>query len=287
MRLYQPVLFVGLGGTGCDIGAVLERRMREEICGPDGNDFRRLRAKEGMLPYQLPSCVQFVYADMNQAELDRLPRRVVPGPEHIPAAALTAHYVTGLVPDVASYPELAVNLRLQAERVVEGWLPPATSGRAESEPAASRGGPVSDHRPGRAVRHVHRQHRPGHARHPRGRRPAVQLGRGPVRPGGQAAAGGGRVRRVLRGRRDRGRDLLRLPAPDRAHPAAEQQPAGEDLPAGADAVGVRGGPGRRAARRAQCGPGAARPVPPRRPAERRRRPARAAQRLRSAARRPG
>ena len=63
---------------------------------------------------------------MNQAELDRLPRRVVPGTEHIPAAALTAHYVNGLVPDVASYPELARNLRLGAERLVEGWLPPAT-----------------------------------------------------------------------------------------------------------------------------------------------------------------
>ena len=65
----QPVLFVGLGGTGCDIGAELERRMREEICGPDGNDFRKLRAKEGMLPYQLPSCIQFVYADMNRPSL--------------------------------------------------------------------------------------------------------------------------------------------------------------------------------------------------------------------------
>jgi hypothetical protein len=126
MRLYQPVMFVGLGGTGCDIGAELERRMREEICGPDGNDFRRKRGRESMLPYQLPSCVQFVYADMNQAELDRLPRRVVPGPEHVPAAALTARYVNGLVPDVASYPELARNLRLGAARVVEGWLPPAT-----------------------------------------------------------------------------------------------------------------------------------------------------------------
>ena len=134
MKLYQPVLFVGLGGTGCDIGATLERRMREEICGPDGNDFRKLRAKEGMLPYQLPSCAQFVYADMNQAELDRLPRRVVPGPEHSPAAALTAHYVTGLVPDVPSYPELAVRLRLQAERVVEGWLPPATQDEPKVNP---------------------------------------------------------------------------------------------------------------------------------------------------------
>jgi hypothetical protein len=134
MKLYQPVLFVGLGGTGCDIGAVLERRMREEICGPDGNDFRKLRAKEGMLPYQLPSCVQFVYADMNQAEIDRLPRRVVPGPEHIPAANLTAHYVTGLVPDIASYPDLAVRLRLQAEDVVEGWLPPTSQEEPKVNP---------------------------------------------------------------------------------------------------------------------------------------------------------
>jgi hypothetical protein len=124
MKLYQPVLFVGLGGTGCDIGAELERQLREEICGPDGHDFRKKPNKDGMLPYQLPSCVQFVYADMNQAELDRLPRRVVPGSEHEPAAALTAHYVTGLVPDVVSYPELALRLRLQAEDVVRGWLPP-------------------------------------------------------------------------------------------------------------------------------------------------------------------
>src|SRR5215813_6934750 len=108
MRLYQPVMFVGLGGTGCDIGAELERQLREEICGPDGHDFRKLHNKENMLPFQLPSCIQFVYADMNQAELDRLPKRVVPGPEHEPAVALTAHYVTGLVPDVEGYPNLAM-----------------------------------------------------------------------------------------------------------------------------------------------------------------------------------
>jgi hypothetical protein len=126
MKLYQPVLFVGLGGTGCDIGAELERRLREETCGPDGNDFRKKNNKDRMLAYQLPSCVQFVYADMNQAELDRLPRRVVPGPEHIPASALSAHYVTGLVPDIVSFPELAARLRLQAEPVVQEWLPPAS-----------------------------------------------------------------------------------------------------------------------------------------------------------------
>ncbi|MEO5878371.1 MAG: tubulin-like doman-containing protein [Streptosporangiaceae bacterium] len=123
MKLYQPVLFVGLGGTGCSIGAELERRLREEICGPDGSDFKKQR--EDALRYQLPDCVQFVYADVNQADLDRLPARVVPGPQHIPAAQMTAHYVRGLVPSVDTYPEVAMNLRLTAGRVVEQWLPPA------------------------------------------------------------------------------------------------------------------------------------------------------------------
>jgi len=124
MRLYQPVLFVGLGGTGCDVGAELERKLREEICGPDGNDFRKKPGMDAMLPYQLPSCVQFVYADMNQAELNKLPGRVVPGSEHFPAAALTAYYVNDLVPPVDSYPDLARNLRLSAKRETAAWLPP-------------------------------------------------------------------------------------------------------------------------------------------------------------------
>ncbi|MCW2932295.1 MAG: hypothetical protein JWM19_3257 [Actinomycetia bacterium] len=134
MKLYQPVLFVGLGGTGCDIGAELERRLREEICGPDGQDFSSKRGVASMAAYQLPSCFQFVYADMNQADLDRLPRRVVPGVEHAPAAQLTAHYVNGLVPDVVSYPELAIRLRLQAEQVIASWLPPQTRDEPKVNP---------------------------------------------------------------------------------------------------------------------------------------------------------
>jgi hypothetical protein len=33
MKLHQPVIFVGLGGTGCVIGVELERRLRENLCG--------------------------------------------------------------------------------------------------------------------------------------------------------------------------------------------------------------------------------------------------------------
>jgi hypothetical protein len=124
MRLYQPVLFVGLGGTGCDVGAELERRLRDEICGPDGNDFRRKPGMDGLLPYQLPSCVQFVYADVNQAELERLPNRVVPGGEHFPAARMTARYVNDLVPPEDGYPDLAMHLRMGAGRETKTWLPP-------------------------------------------------------------------------------------------------------------------------------------------------------------------
>lgn len=124
MKIYQPILFVGLGGTGCLIGAELERRLREEICGPDGSEFKT-KLREDALRYELPSCLQFVYADVNQADLDRLPGRVVPGPQHEPAALLTAHFVRDLVPRVDTYPEVARNLRMTAHEVVEPWLPPA------------------------------------------------------------------------------------------------------------------------------------------------------------------
>jgi hypothetical protein len=124
MKLYQPILFVGLGGTGCKIGAEVERKLREEICGPDGTDFMSEHSRKGMLPYQLPSCVQFVYADMNQSELDRMPGRVVPA-AYEPSARVTAQYGRDLVPPVDSYPDLARNLRLEANDVTESWLPAA------------------------------------------------------------------------------------------------------------------------------------------------------------------
>jgi hypothetical protein len=124
MKLYQPALFVSLGGTGCAIGAGLERRLREEICGLNGNSFRERPGMGGLLPYQLPSCIQFVYADTNLAELDRIPYRVVPGIQYASAAAMTACYSRNLVPRAESFPDLARNLRLLAMRETETWLPP-------------------------------------------------------------------------------------------------------------------------------------------------------------------
>ncbi|WP_033400629.1 tubulin-like doman-containing protein [Actinokineospora enzanensis] len=125
MQIYQPMLFVGLGGTGCRIGAELERRLREELCGPDGAALRDRMPGESMLPYQLPGCLQFVYADLAEDEFGHVESRVVPDRAYLPAAERTYTMVRELVPPYDTYPEVARSLRLSAAPVVEEWIPPA------------------------------------------------------------------------------------------------------------------------------------------------------------------
>ncbi|MGQ0777881.1 MAG: tubulin-like doman-containing protein [Pseudonocardiales bacterium] len=125
MKIYQPMLFVGLGGTGCKVGAELERRLREEICGPDGTRFAKKMTGANYLPYQLPSCLQFVYADLSSSELTRVRRRVVPGREHEVAAHRTMHLITDLVPSgLSNSAQIAQKLRLHLGENTIDWLPP-------------------------------------------------------------------------------------------------------------------------------------------------------------------
>jgi len=123
MKLYQPMLFVGLGGTGCLIGAELERRLREALCGPDGTALIDLMIGKNYLPFQLPACLQFVYADLNEAELARLRARVVATDEHAQAADRTMHLATELIPPVDTFPEVARSLRTNISSYVQDWLP--------------------------------------------------------------------------------------------------------------------------------------------------------------------
>jgi hypothetical protein len=126
MKQYQPALFVGLGGTGCLVGAELERRFRAELCGPDGTDLRERMVGMDFLPYQLPSSIQMVYADLNEAQLTRLSHDVVPAAGHDQAVDRTTQVARGLVPRHDTYPEVARSLRINAGAAVEGWLPPST-----------------------------------------------------------------------------------------------------------------------------------------------------------------
>ncbi|QIP83689.1 hypothetical protein GLX30_05995 [Streptomyces sp. Tu 2975] len=119
-RIHQPVLFVGLGGTGIRIGADLERGLRSGVCGPDG---RNLITDGRRLPFQLPNCLQFVYADISESELD-LPRQAYQGPD--PAAFdATSRILHPLSPaGYDSSPEVTRMLRVAMHEETRAWLPP-------------------------------------------------------------------------------------------------------------------------------------------------------------------
>ncbi|WP_228023402.1 tubulin-like doman-containing protein [Streptomyces acidicola] len=121
MKIFQPMLFVGLGGTGGLIGAELERRLRAELCGPDGT---ALTGSGGRLPYELPSCLQFVYADYSEGELARLPH-LSADTSLRQAYARTSRATHDLLPaDYESSPEVTQMLRAILREEVADWLPP-------------------------------------------------------------------------------------------------------------------------------------------------------------------
>ena len=123
MKLTQPMLYLGLGGTGCLVGTELERRLRDELCGPDGTALSTV--DQSLRPFQLPPYIQFVYADLDESELARVRRRVVPSEEYLNASGLTQHISNKLVPPrFNSYPEVALSLRTGATDVTKEWLPP-------------------------------------------------------------------------------------------------------------------------------------------------------------------
>lgn len=125
MEIDHPLLFIGIGGTGGRIGQRLEKRLRGEIRGPDGT-LAFGSADRGHLPYELPSCFQFLYLDIDENDLGRL-REQVPG--HEQAVARTMRTASKLLPSHRSYAQVAQYLHLKAEDQVRDWLP-----SAEGEP---------------------------------------------------------------------------------------------------------------------------------------------------------
>ncbi|QNP64096.1 tubulin-like doman-containing protein [Streptomyces genisteinicus] len=120
MKIFQPMLFVGLGGTGGLVGAELERKLRAELCGPDGTALGHL---SGHAPYQLPECLQFVYADYSESDLQRLPQFNV-DPSLRAAYSRTSRATHNLLPNFDSSPEVTKMLRASLRDEVADWLPP-------------------------------------------------------------------------------------------------------------------------------------------------------------------
>ncbi|MFD9907764.1 tubulin-like doman-containing protein [Streptomyces sp. NPDC059063] len=135
MKIFQPMLFVGLGGTGGLVGAELERRLRTELCGPDGTALSR---QSGHAPFQLPDCLQFVYADYSEGDLRRLPQFNVDSSLRA-AYARTSRATHNLLPNFDSSPEVTKMLRASMRGEVADWLPPIT-GEPEVTPLRNGAG---------------------------------------------------------------------------------------------------------------------------------------------------
>jgi hypothetical protein len=123
MKIYQRMLYVGLGGTGLKIGMQLEQRLRAELCGADGEALTRRAEFSHLQPYELPAFLQFVYADYDEGAMQeamRASERLTKSPG---AARNTSVYISNMTPPANSYARVAESLRTNAPDAVREWLP--------------------------------------------------------------------------------------------------------------------------------------------------------------------
>jgi hypothetical protein len=126
----QRVLYVGIGGTGVDLGVQLHHALQSELCGPDGRDLLRVGGPFAGLPAnQLPKFVQFLMIDFAQNALGEA------------EAAMQGGNVTAarsILPVLSNYPAVAMDLRMSANSsgCVKDWIPPVPA-MPETEPSTS------------------------------------------------------------------------------------------------------------------------------------------------------
>ena len=111
----QRFLYVGIGGSGLDIGRELTEALTREVCGLDG---RRLQARggafAGFVRNELPKFIQSVYLDFSQQALDEIH-------SHLKGKNATAIHT--ILPPFNSFREAATYLRNQNVPDVQEWIP--------------------------------------------------------------------------------------------------------------------------------------------------------------------
>ena len=106
----QRILYVGIGGSGLDLGIKLDEALRREICGLDG---RALLRKAGpfasLKPNQLPNFVQSLYIDFASESLEAVTSSISGGnavfaiaqteksPSEFPEASGTGTHLNGKI----------------------------------------------------------------------------------------------------------------------------------------------------------------------------------------------
>ena len=76
----QRILYVGIGGSGLDLGIKLDEAMRREICGLDGRSLMKKGGPfAGYRPNQLPGFVQSLYIDFAAESLAGVTKNIAGG----------------------------------------------------------------------------------------------------------------------------------------------------------------------------------------------------------------
>ena len=109
----QRILYVGIGGSGLDLGIQFDAALKRELCGLDGNALKDLH----LPPNTLPAYVQQVYIDLAANAVNEVTEQI--GGENV-------RTVTGVIPSITSFSNCATSLRGKSQDLVEAWLPPAT-----------------------------------------------------------------------------------------------------------------------------------------------------------------
>jgi hypothetical protein len=110
----QRVLYVGIGGTGLDLGVHLHEALQREICGPDGRALNRFGTFSNLPPNQLPSFVQYLLLDFNIDSLNGAVRAMSGG---------NVTVARSVQPGLNNYPAVATQLRMREFNRVESWIP--------------------------------------------------------------------------------------------------------------------------------------------------------------------
>ena len=138
MGITQRTIYVGVGGTGLKIGEHLERALRREICGVDGDNLKRVGGPfTTMESFELPSFFQSIYADFASGELVSLRSRLHQSPRIVDR---TASFATNLIPAVASSSAASKYLRQNQDNTTRSWLPADDGGEPQIAPLSSGAG---------------------------------------------------------------------------------------------------------------------------------------------------
>jgi len=123
----QRILYVGIGGSGLDLGIQFDAALKRELCGLDGNALR----DQHLPPNTLPAYVQQVYIDLAANAVNEVTEKI--GGENV-------RTVTGVIPSIASFSNCATSLRGRSGDLVDAWLPPASKQEPPVSPLSAGAG---------------------------------------------------------------------------------------------------------------------------------------------------